>query len=76
MGINMPKMNGIDATAEIKTRFPETVVIGLSVNAEGDNAEAMRQAGAAVLLTKEATVDELYSTIQAAVKRGVRGVCD
>ena len=64
MDINMPKMNGIDATRLIKSRYPEIVVIGLSVNAEANNQAAMRKAGAATLLTKEAAVDELYSAIR------------
>ena len=64
MDINMPKMNGIDATIRIKARYPHTIVIGLSVNAGGANEEAMRNVGAAMLLTKEAAVDELYRAIQ------------
>jgi CheY-like chemotaxis protein len=63
MDINMPKKNGIEATAEIKARYPETIVIGLSVNAEGENADAMKRAGAALLITKEAAVDQLYEAI-------------
>ncbi|HEX6725725.1 MAG TPA: PAS domain S-box protein, partial [Nitrospira sp.] len=31
MDINMPKMNGIEATTHIKTNRPETIVIGISV---------------------------------------------
>ena len=65
MDINMPKMNGIEATAKIKFRFPRTIVIGLSVQTGGANQEAMRKAGASMLLTKEAAVDELYRAIQA-----------
>ena len=66
MDINMPKMNGIDATAQIKARHPETIVIGLSVNADGKNREAMMKAGANVLLSKEAAIDQLHETIHAA----------
>ncbi len=64
MDINMPHMNGIDATAAIKERSPDIIVIGLSVNAQGDNQQAMTAAGASMLLTKEAAVDELYRSIQ------------
>jgi PAS domain S-box-containing protein len=64
MDINMPKMNGIEATAEIKTRYPDITVIGLSVNAGGENQEAMLHAGASLLLTKEAAVEQLYGAIQ------------
>ncbi|MCE3225275.1 MAG: putative Histidine kinase, partial [Nitrospira sp.] len=64
MDINMPNMNGIDATIRIKASYPEIKVIGLSVNADESNQRAMKQAGADLLLTKEAAVDELYRAIQ------------
>lgn len=69
MDINMPRMNGIEATARIKTRYPDMIVIGLSVNAAGDNQEAMRAAGAVFLLTKESAVEQLYESIEEAIKR-------
>jgi CheY-like chemotaxis protein len=72
MDINMPKMNGIEATAHIKARHPEIIVIGLSVNVGGENEMAMRNAGAATLLTKEAAVDELHRAIQDALDMRVR----
>jgi CheY-like chemotaxis protein/two-component sensor histidine kinase len=64
MDLNMPKKNGIEATARIKAQWPETVVIGLSVHAEEEARRAVINAGGAVLLTKEAAVDELYRTIR------------
>jgi PAS domain S-box-containing protein len=67
MDINMPCMNGIEATAKIKTRHPDVVVIGMSVNASSDNHDAMRTAGASMLLTKEAAVEQLYGALQRAV---------
>ena len=63
MDINMPKLNGIEATARIKTEHPHVAIIGLSVNAESANQEAMKKAGATMLLPKEAVVDELYNAI-------------
>ncbi len=68
MDINMPKMNGIEATRDIKARYPHMIVIGLSVNPDGSNHTLMTKAGADVLLTKEAAVEHLYSAIQQAVK--------
>ena len=68
MYINMPRLNGIEATVQIKSSCPETQVIGLSVNAERENHEAMIQAGAARLITKDAVVDELYLAIQELVR--------
>ena len=65
MDINMPKMNGIEATAYLKTRYPHIAIIGLSVNAGEENQKAMKRAGATSLITKEAAVDQLYAAIQA-----------
>src|SRR4029077_12325343 len=65
MDINMPTMNGIDATAVIRDLYPKINVIGLSVQASEDMQQAMLKAGASALLTKEAAVDQLYQTIQA-----------
>lgn len=67
MDINMPRLNGIDATARLKSAYPDLKVIGLSVNADEPNQKAMRQAGAALLLTKEAAVDDLYRAIRQAL---------
>jgi DNA-binding NarL/FixJ family response regulator len=68
MDINMPKMNGIEATREITSRHPNIIVIGLSVNAGDDNHDAMTKAGAATLLTKELAVDQLYRTMLSVLK--------
>lgn len=67
MDLNMPRMNGIDATAIIKSRYPEIIVLGLSVNAGDDNQAAMIQAGASALLPKEAAADQLYDMIHSAI---------
>jgi len=64
MDINMPRMNGVEATSMIKTRYPDTIVIGLSVQAGEEAQRGILKAGAVVLLTKEAAVDELYRTIR------------
>lgn len=69
MDINIPTMNGVEATEVIKSRYPETIVIGLSVNAAKENEEAMKQAGAVRLMTKEAAVEQLYDVIVEAAKQ-------
>ena len=67
MDINMPKLNGIKATAQIKQRHPDIPVIGLSVNAEMENQKAMQQAGAFTLVPKETAVERLYGSIRHAL---------
>ncbi|WP_454061877.1 PAS domain S-box protein [Candidatus Nitrospira salsa] len=68
MDVNMPKLNGIEATARIKAYYQDTIIIGLSVNTDSENQRAMLEAGAIALLPKEAAVADLYHTIQAASK--------
>ena len=70
----MPKMNGIDATARLKDRYPDITIIGLSVNAGEDNQKAMKEAGATSLITKEAAVEQLYAVIQQNALPGERPV--
>ena len=64
MDINMPRVNGIEATARLKSRYPDLIIIGLSVNAEEENQQAMQRAGASRLITKEAAVEQLYAAIK------------
>ena len=75
MDINMPTMNGIKATAQITSRFPGIIVIGLSVQTGGENEVAMRNAGASMLLTKEAAVEELYRAIRESLDLKRMGKC-
>ncbi len=63
MDINMPRMNGIEATTHIKARWPETTVIGISVNTGDGNSDAMKRAGAATVLLKDTVVGQLHDVI-------------
>jgi len=72
MDINMPDMDGIEATVQIKRRQPTTIIVGLSVNADQQSITAMVNAGAAMMITKEAAMNELYD----AVKRVWKPVCE
>lgn len=67
MDINMPKMNGIEATAQITAGYPDTIIIGFSVNTTPENQEAMKRAGAVQLVPKDAALEELYDAICEAV---------
>jgi PAS domain S-box-containing protein len=74
MDINMPKLNGVEATGRIKSLYPDSIVIGLSVQRGGQVQQALLAAGATMLLTKEAAVDELYQAILNALKRRQDGL--
>jgi DNA-binding NarL/FixJ family response regulator len=67
MDINMPQMNGIDATTCIKGEFPDTCIIGLYVEEGMVMIEQMQSAGIVAYLTKESAVDVLCQTIEDAV---------
>lgn len=67
MDIGMPNLDGIGATRLIKIQYPQTAVVGLSVNAPSFHVDAMLKAGAFEVLTKDKAVDELYSAIQRAI---------
>ena len=69
MDINMPKMDGVEATALIMNDYPDTIVIGLSVNASTESQETMTRAGAVQLISKDETTDRLYEAIHTAVQR-------
>jgi PAS domain S-box-containing protein len=71
MDINLPRMNGIDATRRIKKEAPATVVIGLSVQYSSQTHDAVIEAGASALLSKEQATEDLYRTITRFLKNPV-----
>ena len=63
MDIEMPQMNGIDATAEIKRLYPHIKVIMLTVFDNDENIFRAIKAGADGYLLNEITPDERYKAI-------------
>ena len=64
MDINMPDMNGIDATIEIKKKYPQTHVVAISNLNEASVADRMLQSGASGYLLKNIAANELIQAIQ------------
>jgi DNA-binding NarL/FixJ family response regulator len=69
MDINMPKLNGIEATTRIKRTYPHVVIVGLSVDASDENHKAMTAAGATALISKEEAVEQLRREIMESINR-------
>jgi DNA-binding NarL/FixJ family response regulator len=64
MDINMPEMNGIEATRIICSELPGTRIIGLSMSEAADMEESMMEAGAAGYLNKSEKPDVILAAIR------------
>lgn len=69
MDVNMPKLNGIEATRRIKRQWPEVIVVGLSLHREDDMAQKMINAGAARYLSKDGPLEHLLGAIRELVRQ-------
>lgn len=67
MDINMPKIDGIEATRRIVRAVAGIGVIALSIQTAGQVEAAVKEAGAVAFINKEAAVEDLYRTIHTAV---------
>lgn len=63
MDLNMPRMNGIEATQEIRRRWPNIVVVGLSVQDDEGTERAVLAAGAQAFLPKSGDSGRMISVI-------------
>ena len=63
MNINMPQIDGIEATKQIKAAQPMISIIGLSVINDEHVRQAMKAAGAETVLLKDA-IHDLHEAVR------------
>lgn len=69
MDINMPRMNGIEATGSILRKHPSVHIVGLSFERGTKNREALLKAGARLVLDKGIAHEQLLHAIYHAVDK-------
>lgn len=69
MDINMPVMNGLEATQMIVEQFPQARVIMMSVQHESEYLKKAMLAGAKAYIMKPVDMDELIETITTTYER-------
>ena len=65
--ISMPKMNGIEATRQIKARCPSVAVLVLTVHDETEHILSILEAGASGYLIKTAFGEEVVQSVRGVV---------
>jgi len=68
MDIVMPRLDGIASTRLLKTLYPNIAVVGVSAQAKPYEVNAMLEAGAFQVITKENAAADLCEAIQRAAE--------
>jgi DNA-binding NarL/FixJ family response regulator len=68
MDVQMPKCDGIEATRRIKTEFPETKVVLLTVSEEDEHLLDAIKFGASSYLLKNLDASQLFATLDGLVR--------
>ena len=74
MDINLPGMNGIEATSLIRKYAPTTKVLGVSLHTQPTYARKMIQKGAMGYVTKNSSREEMFLAIKE-VHEGRKYIC-
>jgi two-component system, NarL family, response regulator DesR len=69
MDVEMPRMDGFEATRKITASLPETAVVMVTGSALPADVERARAAGAAGYVTKDQLATDLAASIRAAAAR-------
>ncbi len=63
MDLRMPRLDGIEATRELRKRFPDVGVIALTTYADDESVLGALRAGARGYLTKDASSEDIRAAI-------------
>lgn len=75
MDINLPGMNGIEATQLIRKFSPGSKVLGVSLHTQPTYARKMMQKGAMGYVTKNSSREEMFKAIME-IQGGKKYICD
>ncbi|MFH5806355.1 response regulator transcription factor, partial [Alienimonas sp. DA493] len=67
MDVNMPKLDGIEATRRLTEAMPALRIIGLSMHQDPEVESRMRSAGACDYVTKDAPSETLRAAVHQSV---------
>jgi len=70
MEMEMPLLNGVDATRQVLADWPDVRVLGVSARTDGQSVGQMLKAGASGYVPKSANIEELVEGIQTVAKGG------
>jgi NarL family two-component system response regulator LiaR len=65
MDISMPRLNGLEATKQIKASHPAIAILALTVHSDSEHILSILQAGAGGYLTKSVYGDEVINAVRA-----------
>ena len=68
MDINMPDLNGVDASRQILAELPQTKIIALSMYSDRSYVKGMLKSGVAGYLLKNCAFEELSGAIQTVLR--------
>jgi DNA-binding NarL/FixJ family response regulator len=68
MDINLPGMDGIEATRQIRKYSPGSKILGVSLHSQPVFARKMMKAGALGYITKNSSKEEMFKAIQEVVE--------
>jgi two-component system response regulator DesR len=69
MDYRLPGLDGVQATAALRSACPDIAVVCLTASANAREVEALYEAGAFACLTKDQELDQIVDAIKRAVDR-------